>query len=99
MSISDKLGHSTVFIEFMLHVIEEALENLLGTQNSALKPGDRISIFRQQIGQNAFSRKDYLRAFKEISPVTASRDLKEAVDNKLIKKTGEKNQSRYTYIN
>lgn len=71
---SDKQGSSTSFIEFMLEIIKEALEDLLKIQNVSLTSSDRISSFREIIGIKEFSRKDYLRAFKNISQATASRD-------------------------
>jgi Fic family protein len=92
---SDKEGKSTVFIEFMLGIIDEALENLLKIQNVNLTAEDRILIFREQIGEQEFSRQDYLRAFKEISPATASRDLKLAVEEELVKKSGDKRTTKY----
>jgi Fic family protein len=35
--------------------------------------------------------------FREISPATASRDLKFAVENGLIEKTGDKNTTIYRF--
>jgi len=42
-----------------------------------------------------FQRIDYLREFPEISSATASRDLKYAVDNGLIQKSGDKRLTEY----
>jgi Fic family protein len=97
LSLSDKQGESTPFIEFMLAVINEALEDVLKTQNKTLSSKDRINLFKEQIKTRRFSRQDYLRAFKEISTATASRDLKQAVDLGLIKKEGDKNKSEYWF--
>ena len=97
LSLSDKLGKSTPFIEFMLGVINEALEDVLKTQNKTLSSEDRINLFKEQIKTIRFTRQDYLRAFKEISTATASRDLKEAVDLSLIKKLGDKNKTEYWF--
>lgn len=97
LSLSDKQGKSTPFIEFMLAVISEALENVLKTQNKTLSSDDRINLFKEQIKTTRFSRQDYLRAFKEISTATASRDLKQAVDLGLIKKEGDKNKTEYWF--
>jgi len=96
---SDNHGNSTGFIEFMLEIINVALEDLLKTQNQTLSGVDRISIFKDFIGTELFTRQDYLRHNKEISTATASRDLKEAVDNKIIEKTGEKRLTKYRYKN
>jgi Fic family protein len=97
LSNSDKSGSSTVFIEFMLQVIDEALNNLLSMQNVTLTSNDRISLFETIIADHPFSRQEYLKAFKEISPATASRDLKEAVEKKLLKKNGDKRTTLYQF--
>jgi len=96
---SDNQGNSTGFIEFMLEIINIALEDLLKTQNHTVNGTDRISIFKNYIGNELFTRQDYLRHNKEISTATASRDLKDAVDNGIIEKTGEKRLTKYRYKN
>ena len=96
---SDNQGNSTGFIEFMLEIINIALEDLLKTQNHTVTGTDRINIFKNSIGNELFTRQDYLRHNKEISTATASRDLKEAVDNDIIEKTGEKRLTKYRYKN
>lgn len=94
---SDKAGESTPFIEFMLQIILTALEELLNIQNISLTNNDRIALFKTIVKNDYFSRKEYLRNFREISTATASRDLKYAVDNGLIKKSGEKNTTLYKF--
>jgi Fic family protein len=83
---SDNTGESTVFIEFMLEIILESLEELLNIQNVNLTNIDRINLFKSIVKNDLFSRKDYLKNFREISLATASRDLKFAVVNELIEK-------------
>lgn len=95
---SDNTGQSTLFIEFMLEVIQESLEDLLNTQNIALTNLDRIKIYKSIIKENFFSRKEYLRYFKEISGATASRDFKFAIEKGLLEKIGDKNTTRYKFI-
>ena len=97
MAVADRQGESTIFVEFMLRIVEESLEELLQSQNVTLT-GDRIALFKDYIADASFTRKDYLRYFKELSTATASRDLKEAVDSNLLRKEGEKSLTRYTYI-
>ncbi len=94
---SDKQGSSTVFIEFMLEIIKDALEELLKVQNISINNSDRILNFKDIVGMSEFSRKDYLRAFKNISLPTASRDLKTAVDGGVIEKQGDKRTSKYRF--
>ena len=94
---SDKQGNSTSFIEFMLQIIHSALENLLMIQNLTVKDMDRIEIFEDIIKNKEFSRQDYLRHNKEISPATASRDLKNAVDKGILIKKGDKRLTIYKF--
>ncbi len=94
---SDNTGESTVFIEFMLEIILESLQDLLNIQNVSLTNIDRINLFKPIVKDAFFTRKEYLRNFREISPATASRDLKFAVKNGLIERIGDKNTARYRY--
>ncbi|MEP7376036.1 MAG: Fic family protein [Chitinophagaceae bacterium] len=97
LSQSDKQGHCTVFITFMLQVLDEGLGSLLTMQPVSLSARDRIAIFKEQTGQNSFTRQDYRRAFRKISAATASRDLKEATDKQILKRTGDKRTSVYHF--
>ena len=97
LSESDKKGHSTPFVEFMLNIILDALEVLLNSQNQALKTKDRIALFQEKIGSKKFRRKDYLQNFKSISAPTASRDLKWAVEQEILKKEGEQRLVKYWF--
>ncbi len=94
---SDNSGESTLFIEFMLEVIQDSLEELLSIQNISLLNIDRINLFRSVVKKDFFTRKDYLRNFREISTATASRDLKYGVEKGVLDKTGDKNRARYKY--
>ena len=98
LAVADRQGESTIFVEFMLRIVEESLEELLQSQNVTLTERDRIALFKDYIADASFTRKDYLRYFKELSTATASRDLKEAVDSNLLRKEGEKSLTHYTYI-
>nr|WP_317039017.1 Fic family protein [Vaginella massiliensis] len=88
LSNSDNQGKSTKFIEYMLRIIDHSLTELL--ENTGKKPTEeiRLQLFLEQI-ENEFVRKDYLSFFKDISSATASRDLKSAVENNLIEKSGD----------
>ncbi|HWL89014.1 MAG TPA: Fic family protein [Polyangiaceae bacterium] len=94
----DRTGDASSFVEFSLRVIEEALREFL----NELKPkpmtsGSRLEAARTHFAKNEFSRKDYLAEFKMLSTATASRDLKEGVDAKLLVKIGDKARSRYRF--
>jgi len=94
LSQSDKEGHSTKFIEYMLEIIDKSLSELLTNTIRKLTQNDRISIFLESI-EKEFSRKDYMKKFSEISSATASRDLKTALEKGYIEKFGDKNVSIY----
>jgi Fic family protein len=94
LSASDKSGKSTIFIEYMLGIIDESLGNLLNVTGQTLTSDQRITHFIS-IGKNEFTRKEYMDFFKTISSATASRDLKKAVESNLILAKGKGNQMRY----
>jgi Fic family protein len=95
LALSDKAGNSTIFIEYMLQVIDQSLGELLNFKNRTLKEIDRIEYFLK-ISENQFTRKDYMNTFKDISTATASRDLKKATELNLITKQGKDNRTFYT---
>ena len=94
LSESDKAGKSTVFIEYMLKVIDRALQEQLDFKNRTFTAKDRLEYFLSQ-GATEFSRKDYLKVFKDLSTATASRDLKEGVESGLLEKEGDKRNTVY----
>ena len=94
LSHSDKEGKSTKFIEYMLKIIDSTLSELLENSSKELSEEDRIRIYLEQ-NSNVFTRKDYMNYFKDISSATASRDLRNAVENNLIVKIGDKNTTIY----
>jgi len=94
---SDNAGNSTIFIEFMLTIINDTLTDLLSTQNVIVDGRDRIEIFKSHIANNKFKRADYLNYFKNISTATASRDLKNAVASNILVKTGDGRTTEYCY--
>jgi len=95
----DKAADSSSFIEFMLEIILAAIKSLLQeTKSASATCESRINYARTQLGKSKFKRQDYLGLFKNISTATASRDLNWALVNKLLRRTGAKNQARYEWI-
>jgi len=94
---SDNTGESTVFIEFMLEIVLESLGELLTIQNVSLTNIDRINLFKSIVKSDFFTRKEYLKNYREISSATASRDFNFAVQNGIIEKFGDKNTTKYKY--
>jgi Fic family protein len=94
LSQCDKQGESTKFIEFMLTILSDALDELLAERSGPISSSDRIRIFLSS-GAKEFTRKNYMNYFKTISSATASRDLLFAVKENLIHKFGDKNKTIY----
>ncbi|MEL1242108.1 Fic family protein [Flavobacterium flavipallidum] len=94
LALSDKSGKSTIFIEYMLGVIEKSLETLLNYNNRVLKDIDRLEYFLK-LGIKEFNRKDYMNIFKDVSSATASRDLKKGMEMKMFESVGNLNKTRY----
>ncbi len=95
LGICDKQGQSTLFIEFMLSAIDEALSKIIQTPVKKLTADERMRYFLSTTEDDFFTRKDYLKMFKDISTATASRDLRRAVKQGLIVREGDKRTSRY----
>lgn len=94
LSASDKEGKSTKFIEYMLNIIDQSLNELLENSTKKLSNEDRVEIFIENFTEE-FTRKDYLNYFKDLSSATASRDLKKAVEMGIITKYGDKKTTIY----
>ena len=94
LALSDKSGKSTIFIEYMLGVIEKSLENLLNYNNRVLKDIDRLEYFLN-LGNKDFNRKDYMNIFKDLSSATASRDLKKGIELRMFVRIGNLNKTKY----
>ena len=94
LALSDKSGKSTIFIEYMLDVIEKSLKNLLNYNNRVLKDTDRLEYFLN-LGIKEFNRKDYMNVFKDLSSATASRDLKKGMEMNMFESIGKFNKTKY----
>ncbi|MEY4463472.1 MAG: hypothetical protein RLZZ81_443 [Pseudomonadota bacterium] len=99
LSKCDKLGESTLFIEFMLDQIVTALR--LYSNNvtyEASTPLARMEFAKVNLIDKWFSRKDYISVHKNISTATASRDLLYGLEHKLLISKGDKNQTYYKFV-
>ena len=94
LSDCDKSGKSTLFIEYMLSVINDSIGELLKFNNKTLSQTDRLNYFVSK-NTGEFTRKDYMNVFKSISSATASRDLKTGLELNLFNKIGELNKTSY----
>lgn len=98
LATADKMGQSTPFIEFMLGIILQALQDLFRTQNPTQSSAKRMELFKEKVGANLFTRKDYLTFFSTISAPTASRDLKWALQQGLLSSVGSNNKTSYVFV-
>lgn len=94
LSTCDKEGKSTKFIEYMLKIIDASLSELIQISIKKLNETERLEVFLEN-RKEEFSRKDYMNYFPDLSTATASRDLKNGVEKKLIEKKGDKKTSTY----
>lgn len=94
LSLSDKSGKSTYFVEYMLDVIDKSLGTLLNYNNRTLKNLDRLEYFLK-LGIKEFTRKDYMNIFKDLSSATASRDLKKGIELNMFESVGNLNKTKY----
>lgn len=95
LSASDKQGKSTIFIEFMLQIIDDSLAKLTKQKQNILTDVERIHYFLTKNTKD-FARKDYMEIFKDISSATASRDLKKGIEMGLFQKQGDKKTTIYS---
>jgi Fic family protein len=94
----DKRGNSTEFVEFSLEIVRDALKDLLDhLKPTPDTPQSRLETASKEFGTRIFSRKDYLRLLKTISPATASRDLAVGVSSKRLIRTGTQATAEYRF--
>lgn len=95
LSLCDKKGNSSAFLEYMLVIIDEALGEMRDSASAIrLTQADRLKHFCEG-GKKRFTRKDYMLAFKQLSSASASRDLKYGVEKGFFEKTGDKRNTVY----
>lgn len=95
LSLSDNSGKSTIFIEFMLNIINQTLRATI-EESRPLNP-DFSKRSKQALLklQGWFDRKDYMAVCKGISSATASRDLKQLLLNNEIESSGSGRMTKY----
>lgn len=94
LSTCDKEGKSTQFIVYMLQIIDFSLSELLENSIRKLNENERLELFVEN-KPTEFTRKEYMKYFSEISSATASRDLKNGVEKRIIEKKGDKKTTVY----
>lgn len=92
---SDKQGKSTIFIEYMLERILESLDDVLkqpGTKGADY--AKRVEFSLSQL-EGWFDRKKYLEVCKNVSTATASRDLRQMIEDSIVEVSGSGRMTRY----
>lgn len=92
---SDNSGSSTVFIEFMLNVINKALRETINESTPTTSDYKKRVDFALSKLDDWFDRKEYLTICKGISTATASRDIKQLLDEGIIESTGSGRMMKY----
>jgi len=95
LELSDNSGSSTCFIEFMLNVINKALRNTIKESTPTTTDYTKRIEYALSKLDNWFDRKEYLNVCKGISTATASRDLKQLLEDGLIESTGTGRMMKY----
>ncbi|MEZ4722654.1 MAG: Fic family protein [Flavobacteriales bacterium] len=95
LSACDKAGKSTLFIEYMLAAIDEALTEVLANSLAVnVSQENRLRHFCS-LNMTSFTRKDYMMVFKHLSSASASRDLKAGIELGMFTKSGDKRLTIY----
>ncbi|MDD3926180.1 MAG: Fic family protein [bacterium] len=98
LEVADKSGQSTVFIEFMLDVINQSLGKTIEESNPGNIDYQKRTDFALSVLADWFDRKDYMRLNKGISTATASRDLKQLVSDGKVEIQGNGRMTKYKKI-
>lgn len=95
LETSDSSGSSTIFIEFMLNVINKSLRETIAESTPTTSDySKRVDYALSQLN-DWFDRKEYLNICKGISTATASRDLKQLLEDGLVESTGSGRMMKY----
>jgi Fic family protein len=92
---ADRLGTSTMFIEYMLNAIHETLRTML--EAAKIPPNDVKSraVYALISFNEWFDRKAYMKMNRGISPATASRDLQYLVKEGILEVRGKGRMTQY----
>lgn len=92
---ADRSGTSTVFIEYMLNAIHQSLRVMLDAAKISTNDVTRRAEYALASFNDWFDRKDYMSINKDISPATASRDLKYLVKEGILDVRGKGRMTQY----
>ncbi|MDI9456030.1 MAG: Fic family protein [Spirochaetota bacterium] len=95
LEASDTSGSSTRFIEFMLDVINTSLRETIAESTPSISDYSKRTEFALSQLHDWFDRKDYLNICKGISTATASRDLKQLLQDGKLESSGSGRMTKY----
>jgi Fic family protein len=92
---ADSQGKSTAFIDYILRRILESLEEIIFDSGSRVVDYQtRVNFALSQL-EGWFDRKKYLDVCKNVSTATASRDLRQMIEDKVVEVSGSGRMTRY----
>jgi Fic family protein len=95
---SDRAGDATLFLEYALGAIHEALEETIHPKNFQGSDVEaRLEKAKHHFGSKIFSRSEYMMNAGQISSATASRDLQYGALNKILKTSGKMRMTKYQF--
>lgn len=99
LSMCDKKGDSTLFIEYSLNQILAALNTYFKDFEVRRKMtvNERLQYVKEKFKDKRFQRKEYIQAIRDISTATASRDLEYGFINNILLKFGNKKLTEYQF--
>lgn len=92
---ADNTGESTVFIEYILNAINESVRRVIEDTKGTNINFEKRTEYALDVLTGWFDRKEYMKINKGISSATASRDLKQLVENNLLEVIGEGRMIKY----
>jgi Fic family protein len=92
---SDNSGRSTIFIEFMLEAINKSLRKTIEESHPGNIDYQKRADAAFLMLDGWFDRKEYMKIHKGISTATASRDLKQLLQDGKIESSGEGRMTKY----
>ncbi|HLZ18119.1 MAG TPA: Fic family protein [Smithellaceae bacterium] len=92
---SDRAGMSTMFVEFMLEVINQSLRQTIDESRALNVNFQKRTEYALSKLNDWFDRKEYMKINKGISTATASRDLKQLLEKGIILSSGEGRMMKY----
>jgi Fic family protein len=95
LALSDRSGASTAFIEFMLEMINISLRNTIEESKSINIDFNKRIEYTLSVLTGWFDRKAYMKVNKGISTATASRDLKQLLEQGVLISSGAGRMTRY----